>query len=189
MDKDTPVFRTLLTKEEYDALMAKYPCVGNTQTNYYFDTPSFSLKANDIIMRVKVKDNGFVSLAIKRKKSYSTEELKEPFSQEGFEKLLNEGVLTNDRAQLAINDVARGKKFQKYLDLSTYRCTFGYRGCTACLDKCTYLDRTDYELEFHSINYDEGKKEFIALMKEMNIEYKKCEIKIKRCYTALIDYI
>ena len=65
----TAEFKTLLTKEEYNRLYEKmkdHP--GNLQTNYYFDTSRFTLKASEILLRVRKRDE--YELTLRRKKGY-----------------------------------------------------------------------------------------------------------------------
>lgn len=61
-------FKTLLSKEEYERLMELFK--GNRtdfQTNHYFDTPRFSLKALDASLRVRERED--LELTLKRKKA------------------------------------------------------------------------------------------------------------------------
>ena len=62
-------FKSLITEEEYNRLMEKFK--GNKvdfQTNHYFDTARFSLKALDCSFRVRERDTFEINL--KRKKGY-----------------------------------------------------------------------------------------------------------------------
>ena len=53
------------------------------------------------------------------------------------------------------------------------------------IDLCQYVDTTDYELEYETSNYEEGRKIFVEFAKEHGITYKKSQTKIKRAYEAL----
>ena len=68
MQKSTEVeFKSLLTREEYERLMDQFK--GNRtdlQTNHYFDTSRFSLKALDASLRVRERDS--FELTLKKKK-------------------------------------------------------------------------------------------------------------------------
>ena len=51
----TAEFKTLLTKAEYDRIyetIKEHP--GNLQTNYYFDTKRFTLKATDAALSMRL---------------------------------------------------------------------------------------------------------------------------------------
>ena len=47
------------------------------------------------------------------------------------------------------------------------------------------VNTVDYELEYEATSYEEGKKEFVALVKGFGIIYKKSQAKIQRAYDAL----
>ena len=65
----TAEFKTLLTKEEYDRIYEKVKeHSGNLQTNYYFDTKRFTLKATDAVLRVKHRE--VYTLTLERKKGF-----------------------------------------------------------------------------------------------------------------------
>ena len=65
-------FRTLLSKEEYTRLINKF--LGNNrfdlQTNHYFDTSRFTLKAADASLRVRERDT--LEFTLQKKKGYNT---------------------------------------------------------------------------------------------------------------------
>ena len=61
---------------------------------------------------------------------------------------------------------------------------FPYKKGILFIDKSTYLGITDYELEYEAKNYHDGKKEFVQLIGELQIQYKKSEKKVKRAFNA-----
>lgn len=71
------------------------------------------------------------------------------------------------------------------MTLATFRITFPYKRGKLSIDKCDYVDTTDYELEYEAATYEEGKKDFIEIVKEFGLSYKKSQPKIKRAYDAL----
>ena len=71
------------------------------------------------------------------------------------------------------------------MNLSTYRISFPYKKGKLSLDKCEYVDTVDYELEYEASNREMGKMEFIEIIKEFGIAYKKSQLKLKRAYDAL----
>ena len=88
MNKQTEIeFKSLLSKSEYDMLMNHFAGnKTNEQTNHYFDTPRFSLKAADSSLRVRERDNKF-ELTLKKKKGYNQIECTIPITKEEFEQL------------------------------------------------------------------------------------------------------
>lgn len=184
MEKSTEVeFKTLLSNEEYDRLMDKFK--GNRmdlQTNHYFDTSRFSLKALDASLRVRERDS--LELTLKRKKGYVIQEFNLPISKETFDQIKSTGVLPESELKSEVNNLIGDQKLTNFLSLSTLRMFFPYKTGILFIDKSTYLGITDYELEYEAKSYHTGKKEFIELIGELNLQYKKSEKKVKRAYNA-----
>ena len=66
--------------------------------------------------------------------------------------------------------------------LTTYRAKTTYKNGTIFLDKNTYFDTTDYEIEFEATEIELGRKEFLEFLEENNLEYIKIVSKSKRAY-------
>jgi len=176
-------FKTLLTLEEYNKLMDKFK--GNRmdlQTNHYFDTPRFSLKALDSSLRVRERDS--LELTLKRRKGYSLKELSLPIDNDTFEEIRSTGVIPNSDIKTELASLIGNQKLVNFISLSTLRMFFQYKNGILFIDKSKYLDIIDYELEYEAKNYNEGKKDFIKLIGELGIQYKKSEKKIKRAFKA-----
>ena len=75
MSKELEVsFRTLLSKGEYTKLAEQYKDKpANLQINYYFDTSRFTLKAAEVVLRVRKREQYEVTL--RRKKGYNKVEI------------------------------------------------------------------------------------------------------------------
>ena len=73
MQKGTDVeFKSLLTEKEYNKLLEYFTnAKSDFQTNHYFDTKRFSLKALNASLRVREREN--FELTLKRKKGYNTD--------------------------------------------------------------------------------------------------------------------
>lgn len=177
-------FRTLLSKDEYDRLMNQFKENKiDYQTNHYFDTARFSLKASDTSLRVRERDT--LNLTFKRKKGYQIQELKLPISKEEFLAIVNESILPDGDINQEITSIIGKQKIENFMSLSTKRLYFNYGNGIIFIDESNYLGLADYELEYEAKNLYEGKKEFIQLLKDFDIKYKKAEKKIKRAYNAL----
>lgn len=187
MANEIQVFRTLLSKEEYVALCDKYyDKKGNMQVNYYFDTPRFTLKASEIGLRVRKREK--YELTLKRKKGYVTQELNNIISAEEFKSLLATGIVPDSEIGREIADVLKEQLLENYMSLSTFRITVPIKSGRIAIDKCVYVDKKDYELEYETtVSYEQGKAEFIEMVKEFGIQYKRALPKIKRAYEALKD--
>ena len=184
MQRSTEVeFKSLLTKEEYERLMNTFQ--GNRtdlQTNHYFDTPRFSLKALDASLRVRERDT--YELTLKKKKGYVIQEFNLPIDKETFEEIKKTGIVPDSELKQELIQIIGEQKVNNFLSLSTLRMFFQYKKGILFIDKSTYLGVTDYELEYEAKNYHDGKKEFIELIGELQIQYKKSDKKVKRAFNA-----
>lgn len=177
-------FKTLLTKAEYDRILKTLDKKeGNTQTDYYFDTRRFTLKASDAELRVKEKDH--LILRVERKRGFNKIRVEEDITKEQFEEFKQTGVIPSKKVADEIADIVKDQKIVNFMNLSTYRVSFIYnnRGKVS-IDKCSYVDTVDYELEYESTSRDMGKSDFIQIIRDYNITYKKSQVKLKRAYEA-----
>lgn len=187
MSKELEIeFKTLLTKEEYVKLCTKFQeCKRNLQINYYFDTSRFTLKASDIGLRVRMMDKDRYIITLKKKKGYALQEFNETINKETFDEFLNTGIIPIEEIRKEVEDIIKGQILKNYMSLSTYRISFPYKKGYLAIDKCKYVDTIDYELEYEATSYESGKREFVELVREFGIVYKKSQPKIKRAYDAL----
>ena len=177
-------FKTLLSKEEYSRLYDKFKDnQRDVQTNHYLDTNRFSLKATDTSLRIREREN--FELTFKRKKGYNLHELRQEISKEDFKIIIETGSLPEGDLANEINNIIGNQKLENFMSLSTDRLCLQYGNGIIYLDKDSYLGFTDYELLYEAKNQFDGKKEFIQLLTDLNIKYKKAEKKIKRAYNAL----
>jgi len=184
MQKSVEVeFKTLLSKEEYERLMEQFK--GNRmdlQTNHYFDTSRFSLKALDASLRVRERES--LELTLKRKKGYIIQEFNLPINKEIFEEIKTTGVLPEGELKNEVSNLVGEQRINNFLSLSTLRMFFSYNNGVLFIDKSQYLGITDYELEYEAKSYHAGKKEFVQIISELGIQYRKSEKKVKRAYNA-----
>ena len=177
-------FKTLLTKEEYNRIyetIKDHP--GNLQTNYYFDTKRFTLKASDAMLRVKHRE--VYTLTLERKKGYNFVRIDEDMTEQQFKDLVENGIIHSEKIAQEVNDIIKGQKILNFMNLATYRISVPYKKGKLSLDRCEYVNTVDYELEYEVANRNTGKLEFIQIIKDYNIAYKKSQVKLKRAYDAL----
>ncbi|MGD9886797.1 MAG: CYTH domain-containing protein [Bacilli bacterium] len=176
-------FKTLLSKEEYDRLIELFK--GNRtdfQTNHYFDTPRFSLKALDASLRVRERDD--LELTLKRKKGYTMQEFTIPIDADTFKEIKTTGIAPESDIKNELVSLIGSQKLVNFLSLSTLRMYMPYKTGILFIDKSDYLGTTDYELEYEAKTYSGGKKEFIQIINELEIQYRKSDKKIRRAYNA-----
>ena len=176
-------FKSLLTEEEYNLLIDAFPnSKTDTQTNHYFDTPRFSLKALDASLRVRERND--YSLTYKRKKGYSIDVNTVEITKEDFEKIKETGVVHIESIANELANVIKDQKVYNFLSLSTFRTYLPYKEGVLNIDRSSYCDVIDYEVEYSSKSYHQGREIFINFINEYGIKYKKSDKKIKRAFTA-----
>lgn len=185
MSKSTDVeFKSLLTEAEYNKLMEKFKgSKTDFQTNHYFDTKRFSLKALDASLRVREREN--FELTLKKKKGYNLEQKTVSISEEQFELLKQSGVVPFPELMEDLAPLIKDQKLINFLSLSTYRMFLPYSNGILNIDKSEYLGVIDYEIEYTSKSFHQGKVDFVKLINEFGIQYKKSDKKIKRAFNAL----
>ncbi len=176
-------FKSLLTVHEYKKLMEKLKSKHmDLQTNHYFDTARFSLKALDASLHVRERDT--FELKLKKKKGYTMQEYTLPIDEEVFKSIKETGVIPEGEIKNELLPIIGEQKLNNFLSFTTQRMISHYKNGVILLDKNEYLGITDYELQYESRNYQEGKQEFIQLINEFQIQYKKSEKKVKRAFNA-----
>ena len=187
MQKNHPTeceFKSLLTENEYKRLMGHFSNAKfDFQTNHYFDTKRFSLKAVNASLRVRERDE--LSMTYKRKKGYNNDVTTVLVTKAEFEDLKNTGELKNEEVYNEISGIIKDQKLINFLSLSTLRAFVPYASGILNIDKSEYLGIVDYELEFATKSYHLGKSDFIKILGEFGIQYKKSDKKIKRAFNAL----
>ena len=83
------------------------------------------------------------------------------------------------------SQLSKEQKLTNFLSLSTLRHYVPYASGILNIDKSEYVGITDYEIEFTGKSYHQGKADFIKIISDFGIQYKKSEKKIKRAFNAL----
>ncbi len=185
MQKGSEVeFKSLLTEKEYTKLIEYFNnAKSDYQTNHYFDTKRFSLKALNSSLRVRQRED--YELTFKRKKGYSTDLKTVNISKDEFRELRETGVVNKEELVNDVNNLIKDQKLVNFLSLSTLRYYVPYGSGILNIDKSEYVGITDYEIEFTGKSYHQGKADFIKIISDFGIQYKKSEKKIKRAFNAL----
>lgn len=194
MQKGTEVgFKSLITEEEYNRLINQFKGGKiDYQTNHYFDTPRFSLKGYSTSLRVRERDT--LEITLKRKKGYSINVNTFEITNEQFQDIVENGIIPFPEIQNILSPLIGEQRVYRFLSLATERLFLPYDNGILFIDKSNYTfyidDKTysgyqDYEIEYVSQSYYQGKKEFIDLITNLNIKYNKADKKIKRAYTIL----
>lgn len=180
-------FKNLLTETEF-TLMKNFLNMDESmftkQDNHYFDTKNFALKEKSCALRIRHKRGKFELT------------LKEPL-QEGL--LETNQIITSADAQLMLEkggiiDGAVKERFSQlqiepreltcFGTLSTNRAEKEFKGGLIVLDFSTYLNHSDYEVEYEVDDYHSGKIIFEELLSQLDIPLRPTENKVRRFYRA-----
>ncbi|MCR5787322.1 MAG: CYTH domain-containing protein [Acholeplasmatales bacterium] len=171
-------FKTLITKQEYDALIKEFELQNSifSQTNYYFDTPALELMKKKTVLRIRKKDK--YKLTKKEKGSNGNEETSIYLTDEEALNMLNNGFNAS-----IINEPYYVKQITA---LTTLRCKCPYKDGTIFFDHSIYNNIEDYEIEYEANDYSTGKETFESFLKEHNLVQQETISKSKRAFNSII---
>ncbi len=135
--------KAIITEEQYKAISTLYPW-GSTkpQINHYYTDENGELKKQGITFRIRTIDEKHIVqvkkhlnresvLQISEEKEFPIDSLPDSFSSDEIKGMTDLAV--------AVNHIG---------DLTTLRSSYSYcEGVEICLDKNSFLDRVDYEIE------------------------------------------
>ena len=168
-------FKTLITKEQYYALLEEFNLSNNiyTQINHYFDTVNTDLIQEQTVLRIRQKGNNY-KLTKKTRALVGADETHIFLSKEKALEMLENGFDAN------IIDLPY--KVSKVAELTTYRVSSHYKNGRIFFDRNVYYGKEDYEIEYEVDEINQGIKDFKAFLDSHGIEYKESIRKSKRAF-------
>ena len=135
--------KILLTAKEYETIVSKFckQLQSKQQINYYFDTDDLDMNKKGITCRIRLKD-GVYTTTVKRH-DFKDQDC-------SFEEVISEKTEFDAEYFKKLNLKLQGKLITERTIL--YKDSF----CEAVIDRNTYLEQTDFELE---IEYSKKHKE------------------------------
>ena len=180
-------YKVLLSKEKFAELLKSlnFPNEPFTQTNYYFETPDFTLKNNHSALRIRKKDSSYI-VTLKEPHPQGILETHDTISEEKFQDAISNNNL------IAPNCIKQLNKKNIYIDnikyigfLTTERYEFTENGLIYVLDKSFYNQIIDYELEIEAPSEGIGLNKFNELISFFNIKEVPPITKIERFFNTL----
>lgn len=168
-------YKQLLSENEYE-LIKRYMLENNIipfeHENFYFDTKDFKIKEEKKALRIR-KSYDKYEACLKQQREFDLMEDNINLSKDQVEKIFKEPELLSSYYILDEKLILLGS-------LKTKRYELPLKEGLICLDKSTYLNKVDYEIEFEAIDYDQ-KAAFISFLKMFDITFKENKIsKIER---------
>lgn len=167
--------KSLINNDEYNKIVSyfnNYESVSYTQINYYIDTPNLSL--------IKLKDG----LRIRKKEEYKITyktplnegvlEINQKINEEDFLIFKNSFIFPEGEVkEYMINKNINVNELKILSILTTFRIDIKYKNGLLSIDKNTYNNVIDYEIEFEYDNYQKGLQIVQELFDILNIKFKE----------------
>jgi uncharacterized protein YjbK len=180
-------FKNLVSKNDFQKLIDHFHVTNKElkeQTNHYFDTSSFSLKAQRSALRIRQKEDSYV-LTLKQPRKDHLLESHQPVSKETLENMMAAPALPEGGIRDLISKMDVNPDLIEYLGtLTTFRAKIPYEGGMLFFDESHYLGIIDYEIEYESDDYKKGLKIFTELMNSHSIPVVKTANKIQRFFSC-----
>ncbi|MER0122664.1 CYTH domain-containing protein [Streptococcus sp. ZJ93] len=181
-------YKTLLTAAEFQRLQAEFTDVTPVlQTNYYIDTPDFSLRQHRYSLRIRTLADR-AELTLKIPQDIGNQEYNQALSLEQAYQLIQ-------KVQLPEGDILdritqTGIALEELIvwgNLTTKRYEKETPIGLMALDENSYADQTDYELEVEVQDAEQGKRAFEDYLNQHQIDFKYAKSKVARAAASLLD--
>ncbi|UVF03495.1 CYTH domain-containing protein [Streptococcus equinus] len=179
-------YKTLLTKDEFNRLNSQLSHVTPvTQTNYYFDSDNFDMKAHRMSLRIRTLPNR-AEITLKIPKEVGNLEYNYDLSVADAKEIIKSGQFPEvDFLKLIEENGVKLSSLKNFGSLTTTRReTMTDIGLMA-LDSNQYADIKDYELELEVENAEKGKKDFDNFLAQHDIDFKYAKSKVARFSATL----
>ncbi|WP_426450716.1 CYTH domain-containing protein [Staphylococcus xylosus] len=177
-------FKQLLTEKQYNVIHKTYfnEIEPFKQTNFYIDTPDFDLKDHKSALRIRVKDE-YLEMTLKipaevglteyNFETHVVPELNKPISEQSLPSEIADQLtkMDIDLTKLIILGSLKTERLEKEIN-----------GNLLVLDKSTYLDFEDFELEYEVEDYDEGLIQFKSILEKFDMKHEIPANKVQRFF-------
>ncbi|MGT2716127.1 CYTH domain-containing protein [Streptococcus respiraculi] len=174
-------YKTLLTKTEFERLLADFSDVTPViQTNYYIDTPDFSLRKHRHSLRIRTLEDR-AELTLKIPQDIGNQEYNQDLTLEQAQIILQKVELPEgDILRLIRQTKTALEALTVWGQLTTKRYEKETTVGLMALDENSYQDQKDYELEVEVQDAEQGKRDFEDYLKQHHISFKYASSKVAR---------
>lgn len=177
--------KNMITQQEFHTLRSFFQLNDKdffTQENHYFDTVDFALKKAGCALRIRKKNHTY-EMTLKQPYGDGLLETNEQIDERSAEQIFKSGsILIEPIRSLLIEMNIDPDLIQYFGSLKTIRAEVEYKEGLIVLDHSYYLNKEDFELEYEVSNRQTGTEVLSALLKTLNIPFRKTENKIMRFY-------
>lgn len=164
-------YKILINENTYHQIISDYKDMISetlTQTNYYFS--SDKLNSLKYMLRIRELNNTF-ELTLKRPNKIGRKEFNIPLSLDDKDKIFNGQNISNEIFDILQDVNASQSDLLQEGKLTTYRTNINLPLGVLSIDKNTYNNKVDYEIEFEVNNASLGKVEFLKIIEKYNLSY------------------
>lgn len=177
-------FKQLLTESQYNVIHKTYfnEIEPFKQTNFYIDTPDFDLKDHKSALRIRVKDD-YLEMTLKIPAEVGLTEYNfETHVVPELNKTIPKQSLPSEIAEQLTKMDINLTELIILGSLKTERLEKEINGNLLVLDKSTYLDFEDFELEYEVEDYDEGLIQFKSILEKFDMKHEIPANKVQRFF-------
>lgn len=168
--------KILVSKEIYEKILNSYEFSEPwEQSNTYYDTDDKLFKNLGGALRIRKIGNQSIFTMKIRKDSITLYEYEKEIDCDSIEDIKDSEILE------WLKNVNLNKPVHEIAHFSTSRCHHFFENGELCLDKTTFRNSQDYEIEYEYTSDHDGIKVFNEILKPFGLEYKKnCSSKLAR---------
>lgn len=179
-------FKILINEKTYNQIIQDYsPYLIDAyiQTNIYFTHPIFL--QNKYMLRIREKKNVY-EMTLKKPYHNHSVETNITLSSQEKDDFINFRKTNDEMNALFLELGINPQDLDELATLTTYRCDFNLDGDILSLDKNSYNQFLDYELELEVQNEQLGYNKFIKIINDYQLHYtKNAQSKFKRVLDSL----
>ncbi|KMK77304.1 CYTH domain-containing protein [Alkalihalobacillus pseudalcaliphilus] len=182
--------KSMLSLNDYHQLINHFQLhqqQGFLQQNHYFETKDMQLKVHHCALRVRKKNEQY-TLTLKQPQKEGLLETNQIITGSDLVTFQTTGTLPSGEVQQQLQDSALHTDTFIYLGcLETERHELTYEQGLLCLDKSSYLGKTDYEVEFEGHSEAHAEATMAHLLQTLQIENKKSKNKVQRFFERSLE--
>lgn len=181
-------YKNMLDQKEYSRLLEAFEVKAEeikTQTNHYFDTKDFNLKAKHCALRIRVKDGDY-ECTLKTPAPEGNYETTDPLTALDAQKILDGSSFDAPEVKASLKGLGVDEKdLELFGSLVTHRIEFPYKDGLLVIDHSEYGQAEDYELEFEVQNAALGREQFSEFLDKHEIPVRPADKKIARFMNSI----
>ena len=168
--------KLLINKQVYDNIMNSYDFHKSIiQTNTYFDTANQDVKKQHGAVRIRTIENKKIFTLKIKKDEYTHYEFEKEISAENINEIEDPEILN------WFNQYRIPKNLHPTANFTTLRNVYEFENGELCLDKTTFKNHIDYEIEYEYTSDHDGIQFFNSILDQYGLKLQKnCPSKIAR---------